>query len=318
MTPAQLLGPILRDVSRSFYISIRILPRRLRETVGLAYLLARTTDTIADTSNVPGAQRAETLRQLSKVIQGEGDANAIVDLREKFAPLQTNESERKLIEALPDCLQMLELLNAADRGNIRDVLAKIVRGQTLDLERPVLTTAAELDQYTYLVAGCVGEFWTHVCCRYIDNFSTRSENEMLELGMRYGKGLQLINILRDAHVDLANGRCYFPQEEIGSSPNDWSKLEPLYRRLLEEAQRGLEAGMEYVRAINHFRVRAATVLPALIGARTLSILRAAGENVLRERVKVPRKEVRSMIATVTLTMAKRATLDEMFERFSNQ
>jgi farnesyl-diphosphate farnesyltransferase len=73
--------------------------------------------------------------------------------------------------------------------------------------------------------------------------------------------------------------------------------------------------MEYVRAINHFRVRAATVLPALIGARTLSILRAAGENVLRERVKVSRKEVRAMIATVALTLAKRATLDEMFERY---
>ncbi|MEY2545939.1 MAG: farnesyl-diphosphate farnesyltransferase [Verrucomicrobiota bacterium] len=315
MTPAQLLGAVLRDVSRSFYISIRILPRRVREPVGLAYLLARVTDTIADTNNAPVAQRAEMLRRLSRVIGAEGDPNVIVDLSEKFAPLQTNESERKLIEALPDCLQMLALLNAADRGDIRDALANITRGQMLDLERPVLTTAAELDEYTYLVAGCVGEFWTHICCRYIDNFATRPENEMVELGTRYGKGLQLINILRDAHVDLANGRCYFPQEEVGSSPNDWPRLEAVYRKYLEEAQHGLEAGMEYVRAINHFRVRAATVLPALIGARTLSILRATGENVLRERVKISRKEVRTMIATVALTLAKRATLDEMFERY---
>jgi farnesyl-diphosphate farnesyltransferase len=315
MTPGQLLGPVLRDVSRSFYISIRILPRRLREAVGLAYLLARTTDTVADTNNVPLAQRAETLRSLSAAIRGEGGENVIVDLRDKFAPLQTNDSERQLIEALPDCLQMLELLNAADRGDIRGVLENIVRGQTLDLERPVLTTAAELDEYTYLVAGCVGEFWTYVCYRYIDNFSARAETEMIELGTRYGKGLQLVNILRDVHVDLANGRSYFPQDEVGPAPNDWSRLGPVYGKLLDDAQNGLEAGMEYVRAISHFRVRAATVLPALIGVRTLSILRAAGENVLRERLKISRKETRAIMATVTLTMAKRKTLDEMFARY---
>jgi farnesyl-diphosphate farnesyltransferase len=310
MTPAQLLGPLLRDVSRSFYISVRILPRRLREPVGLAYLLARTTDTVADTSNVPVAQRLEMLRRLSALLQGEGDANVIVDLREKFAPLQTNESERKLIAALPDCLERLELLNAADRADIRDVLTKITRGQMLDLERPCLTSASELDEYTYLVAGCVGEFWTHVCCRYIDNFSARSEAEMIELGVRYGKGLQLINILRDVHVDLANGRSYLP-----NAPNEWSELEPLYRNWLDQAERGLDAGMEYVRAINHFRVRAATALPALIGARTLSILRTAGERVLRERVKVSRKEVRAMIATVALTLADRNSLRRMYARY---
>ncbi len=40
----------------------------------------------------------------------------------------------------------------------------------LDLERfdnpkevRVLGTAADLDEYTYLVAGCVGEFWTRLC-----------------------------------------------------------------------------------------------------------------------------------------------------------
>src|SRR4051812_21906690 len=146
MTPPQLLGPLLRDVSRSFYISIRILPRRLREPVGLGYLLARATDTIADTGSVPVAQRAEMLRRLSTALQGEGSSSVIVDLREKFAPLQTNQSERLLIEALPDCVQMLELLNPADRGDVRVVLAKIVRGQTLDLERPVLATATELDE----------------------------------------------------------------------------------------------------------------------------------------------------------------------------
>eukprot|EP01034_Spumella_vulgaris_P003029 gene3029-3914_t len=37
---------LLRGVSRSFYVSIRLLPGPLREPVAAAYLLARATDTI--------------------------------------------------------------------------------------------------------------------------------------------------------------------------------------------------------------------------------------------------------------------------------
>jgi farnesyl-diphosphate farnesyltransferase len=326
----KLIGPILRDVSRSFYVSIRLLPRRLREPVGLTYLLARAADTLADTAEVSVAVRADALRDLASAIQGKDATNVIVDLAQSFLPLQTNPAERRLIEVLADCLRLLGLQNAADLGDIRAVLDHITRGQTLDIERfgnttqtNALRTAADLHEYTYLVAGCVGEFWTHLCFRYVANFAGRLENDMLELGKQYGSGLQLLNILRDAHVDLANGRCYFPEEELsavglsaGQISQELARFEPVYRKWLDEAERGLEAGMKYVRAINHFRVRAATALPALIGARTLSILRASGTAALQERIKVPRKEVRGMIALVAITLAKRDALDEMFRRFS--
>src|SRR5262249_60659569 len=109
----------------------------------------------------------------------------------------------------------------ADRSEIRLVLEKITRGQMLDLQRfdnpqeiRALGTAAELDEYTYLVAGCVGEFWTRLCFRHVRQFSSRSEDEMLALGKRYGMALQLINVLRDAGSGRRAGRCYFPQPEL--------------------------------------------------------------------------------------------------------
>ena len=98
-------------------------------------------------------------------------------------------------------------LEAGDRGEIRNVLARINQGQTLDLERfgggasastRALASAPELEEYTYLVAGCVGEFWTRLCFAHVKHFSDRPEGEMRDLGVRYGQGLQLINILRDA------------------------------------------------------------------------------------------------------------------------
>jgi farnesyl-diphosphate farnesyltransferase len=300
---------VLRRVSRSFYLSIRFLPSRLREPVALAYLLARTTDTVADTARISGTFRTKTLQTLSKAIQGKASQGTVVDLVASFAPLQEHEAERTLVESLPDCLEWLGRLETSDCLDVRAVLEKITQGQMLDLQRfsetaeiTALSTAADLDEYTFLVAGSVGEFWTRVCFRHIRNFAARPENEMLTLGKSYGMGLQLVNILRDAGADLRSGRCYFPEEELISTRltpaqvlSEPERFQPVYQNWAGKAERGLESGMQYSCAIGNRRVRAATVLPALIGARTLALLRDAGATALDQQVKVPRKEVRVMI-----------------------
>jgi farnesyl-diphosphate farnesyltransferase len=300
---------VLRRVSRSFYLSIRFLPSRLREPVALAYLLARATDTVADTARISGTFRRETLQTLSKAIQGKASQGAVVDLVASFAPLQEHEAERTLVELLPDCLEWLGRLETSDCLDVRAVLEKITQGQMLDLQRfsetaeiTALSTAADLDEYTFLVAGSVGEFWTRLCFRHIRNFAARPEKEMLTLGKSYGMGLQLINILRDVGTDLRAGRCYFPNDELisaGLSPAqilaEPERFQPIYQNWAGKAGRGLESGMQYSCAIGNRRVRAATVLPALIGARTLALLRDAGATALDQQVKVPRKEVRVMI-----------------------
>ena len=215
----------------------------------------------------------------------------------------------------------------ADRNDIRLVLEKITRGQMLDLQRfespqkiQALSTAADLDEYTYLVAGCVGEFWTGLCFRHVRQFSIRSEDQMLALGQRYGMGLQLINVLRDAGSDLRAGRCYFPEHELSAARltpsqilSEPERFQPIYRMWMEKAKAGLTSGMEYSRAIENRRVRAATVLPALIGARTLALLNAAGPAALQRTVKVARQEVRTMMLSLALTLASRRKIGAMFE-----
>jgi farnesyl-diphosphate farnesyltransferase len=319
---------ILRSVSRSFYLSIRFLPAQLREPIALAYLLARTTDTIADTAQIPGSVRMETLKLVSNSIQGTGSRDVVAEVIASCVSLQANASERQLLESLPDCLACLEGMEHADRNDIRIVLEKITRGQILDLQRfdnsqeiRALSTAADLDEYTYLVAGCVGEFWTQLCFRHVRQFSCRTEDEMLALGKRYGMALQLINVLRDAGSDLRAGRCYFPEHELNAAhvaPSqilaDPKRFQPIYRTWLDKAKAGLASGMEYSRAIKNRRVRASTVLPALIGARTLSLLEASGPAALQRMVKVPRHEVRAMILSLGLAFASRRQIDAIFNR----
>ena len=319
---------ILRSVSRSFYLSIRFLPCQLREPIALAYLLARTTDTVADTTRVPGTVRMEALKMFSDGILGKASREMVVNQVASFVPLQENAAERALLDWLSDCLEWLEQIERADRDDIRAVLEKITHGQMLDLHRfndttkvRALETAADLDEYTYLVAGCVGEFWTRLCFRHLRDFASLIQDEMLALGRRYGMGLQLINVLRDAGPDLRAGRCYFPNDElvaIGLSAaqilSESDRLQPIYKRWMDKAQDGLACGMQYSRAIRNRRVRAATVLPALIGARTLALLRQAGASALHQTIKVPRREVRAMILSLVVHLASRSRIDSIFER----
>jgi farnesyl-diphosphate farnesyltransferase len=321
---------ILRSVSRSFYLSVRLLPAQLREPVALAYLLARTTDTVADTARISGTVRRETLKMLSNGIQGRASREVVVDLTASFVSLQENAAERTLLGFLPDCLEWLDHVEGADRNDIRVVLEKITQGQMLDLERfdnpaeiRALQSAADLDEYTYLVAGCVGEFWTRLCFRHVRDFASSSEDEMLALGKRYGMGLQLINVLRDTGSDLRAGRCYFPEYELGAAHLSAAQIlpeperfQPIYRSWIAKAKDELECGMQYSHAIRNRRVRAATVLPALIGARTLALLRDAGTMALQRKVKVRRGEVRGMIFSLAITLASHKRIDAMYQRLS--
>jgi farnesyl-diphosphate farnesyltransferase len=310
---------LLKPVSRSFYLSIRLLPKGLREPVALSYLLARTSDTIADGTAVDIDKRVELLDRFARAIAGKEQA-----MRDDLAKLRGSagmtDGENALLGSADEILQSVQSLSPEDQRDIRELLAIITRGQRQDLTRwqgqlTALANAEELRNYTYLVAGCVGEFWTRVCFRKMSSFTAREEADMLELGANYGRGLQLVNILRDAGSDLRAGRCYFPEDELRDAGvaaadllNAPPAFLPIYQRWIAEARAGLDAGLEYAIAINPPRVRVATVLPAMIGVRTLELIEQSGLEALRTRVKVPRGEVRGMIASTTITLASQSRL----------
>ncbi|MEO7166656.1 MAG: squalene/phytoene synthase family protein, partial [Chthoniobacterales bacterium] len=256
---------ILKSVSRSFYLTIKFLPRALREPVSLAYLLARATDTLADTAAIPAALRLTILRDFARVIEGAQDFSAVEESLRDFAIRQTDPAERTLIENLDGCMDWLAQLEPADQADIRAVLKIIVRGQKLDLERfgdPAtarpLHHAAELDEYTFLVAGCVGDFWTKLGFRHVPKFAIRPPEEMTELGILYGEGLQLINVLRDRAADAAAGRGYLPAEEVAQS-----SVEDVFARWLGRAEEKIGRGITYSSSLTNWRIRYATALPAL-------------------------------------------------------
>jgi farnesyl-diphosphate farnesyltransferase len=224
-------------------------------------------------------------------------------------------AERELLEYCELSLACLRQLAPPDLERVVEVLNIIIGGQDQDLRRfagaseleiVALQTEAELDDYTYRVAGCVGEFWTRMCRAHLFPKAMLGDTQFIADGVRFGKGLQLVNILRDLPVDLRKGRCYLPMSGLNQSglnpgdllsPASESKLRPLYNSLLDLAQAHLAVGWRYTNTIppGQVRVRLACAWPILIGVRTLARLRR--EMVLdpQHRVKVSHSEVRSIL-----------------------
>ncbi len=311
---------MLASVSRSFSLTIRLLPEPLRGPISVGYLLARALDTIADRPEIPAATRLEHLRALLAMIKLGVDAELLRPLQRALAGSQGPAGEGELIRKLDRCLAWLDALPAADLWDLRRTLARIGYGQELDLIRfgaatgqaPVpLATAQELADYTYYVAGSVGELWTRLCERHLPpGWSALPTGEMLELGKRFGQGLQMVNILRDLPSDLASGRCYLPADlltahglEVRDLLEHPERARPLFESLRQLALGHLDAAWRYVRALNPFKLRYACALPVLIGLETLALLGRCSPLEAPERIKVSRVQVRGLMASALVGTA---------------
>lgn len=288
---------LLESVSRSFYLTIRALPKALRQPIRTAYLLARATDTIADTSSIPMLDRLRHLRLLRSIILGEKPLEDSARMGIEVAPLQSNSAEKILLTHLVEILADYQSLEPADHADVRWVLDQITIGQEEDLLTPRLADAAALERYTWLVAGCVGEFWTRLGLRKLKHYATLPDAEMIQLGADFGKGLQLVNILRDYPEDEKNGRSYIPSD---------------YDQWRQRANILLENGWRYVLALRWWRLRFACALPVLIGLRTLAML---GTTPPQNRIKVPRKEIRAMLVQVACRAISRRALANYGRQF---
>ncbi len=334
MEESELGGKLLASVSRSFYLTLKALPEGLREPLSMAYLLARAADTLADTSGIAESLKMDCLEEFDRLIQGDvrdeaGEKVLWERLVREFVPLQEDADEASLLQRLPEAFAAVRQYPARQLANIRGVLKPIVQGQLLDIERfPVdgqlraLGTALELDDYTWLVAGCVGEFWTKLCAEELkDAFSKgTSIEEQVQRGIRFGKGLQLVNILRDLGKDAAMGRCYLPAEEMAAQgisieevKVDLAKLEPLLPKWQALCREHLLAGIEYLDAVEHKRLRYATSLPLLLGVRTLALMEVATWEQRLAGVKVSRAEVTKIMFDAGIASLRRSGIRKLAE-----
>ena len=320
-----LLHGILKQVSRSFYLTLNALPDGVREQMGLSYLLARAADTIADTNLIDRAQRLKYLNQFRAQFQsGSIEWHAVREIQTALVPHQKDSGESILLQRLEDCFRLYEEFSSDDRKRIQWLMEVLPQGMEMDLTRfpgdsseqlTALSTLDELDQYTYYVAGCVGEFWTRMVCAHRPGMERWNIDEMSALGVRFGKGLQLTNIVKDIARDLRNGRCYVPASllsQAGLTPADLlveanlPKFRPVLNQLIALAMEHLDDGWSYTMSIpvSEIRQRLACIWPIVLAGETLKRV-AVAEGLLNPdvNVKAPRSVVYRVMAVTTLTCA---------------
>ena len=305
------MDALLESTSRSFYPTLKYLPKKIRGQIGLLYLLARIADTIADSKEGETSELIRILTQYNEVAQGKSEV--LPDFTH-LSEIQDNPGESELLLNVQDVIDSIDEYTVPDRERMLECLDVIVGGQLQDLERfgvakeggeiSALNNNEELDDYTYRVAGCVGVFWTKMSLGHLISLGRQKEEEFFMKGIRFGKALQMINILRDIPEDLRFGRCYIPRDALERhdlTPEDLldkrniDKFRPLYDEYLDITNDHLDAAVEYIKMLpeTQFRLKASSMLPVLIGQRTVTLLREGNILDSSDKIKVTRDEMKA-------------------------
>jgi len=331
---------LLKRVSRSFFLSVRVLPEAVAAQIGLAYLLARAADTIADTDVLPPTVRLELLSELNDACAGDVAASARLSLalRKTLGDSASSvlpSSERTLLSVLDECIDLLAQVSPSDRALIAKVLGQLVAGMQTDLRRfpaagsvhraeqvVALQSLDELDEYTYFAAGCVGEFWTELCAAHLPGLEHLTEPSLQKRGVALGKALQLTNVVRDLAADLRIGRCYIPTSLLtkyglsagrlfaltAEPPQSLAEARALRRLTYDLLRLGIDRCDEawpYVLAVptHQVRLRLACAWPLLLALDTLTMLGEVGSPLLTpgQPVKVTRESVYALVLTTSVS-----------------
>jgi farnesyl-diphosphate farnesyltransferase len=321
----ELLRDLLKQVSRLFYTTLTVVPADVRDQVSLAYLFARAADTIADTELIDRPRRLDFLSRLKAQFVGDQIAwGQIQDIQRAVGPMQQDSSERVLLERLDECFRLFLEFAPDDRRRVRRLMTTLTQGMEMDLSvfpgqsaeaLAALKSIEDLDRYTYHVAGCVGEFWTDLMCAHRKALSSWNVRDMASVGVRFGKGLQLTNIVKDVAHDLRKGRCYVPEPmlaEAGLKPRDLldqsnlPRFRPVLAKLVRMAVEHLDQGWLYTMAIprHETRLRLSCMWPILSAGESLKLVLNSPDLLNPAvKVKIRRSKVYRIMAMTTGTAA---------------
>jgi 4,4'-diapophytoene synthase len=293
---------ILAKVSRTFALTIPQLPTRLRGVVTNAYLLCRIADTIEDEPALKVADKQYFHALFVGVVNGTQSAERFS--RELVPLLPQPTAERDLVAHAPLVLEMTRRYGARQQGALSRCVAVMCDGMPR-FEREAslegLANLAEMRQYCYVVAGVVGEMLTELFCGYVPAIA-RQRDLMLDLGVSFGRGLQMTNILKDFWEDHDRGVCWLPRDmfarvgvaldqvQRGHLPQSFPAV---YRELIGVAHGHLCDALDYTLRIppGETGIRSFCLIALGLAMQTLKCINDKPDFTTGSQVKVSRQVV---------------------------
>lgn len=276
---------VLPEVSRTFALTIRVLPPSLRESVTVAYLLCRIADVLEDATGLDPSLRIDGLESfagaLSDLRVSAEELSGSLDPADRL-PLQDSCS-RRLIRGRLAVLRSYTGLPEAERDVLSRWIQAMALGMSSFVERErrfsgvgaiagtgpagpgraspgassdvafILETRDELRAYAYYVAGTVGHLLTELFTLHLGRRAP-SPDRLRDLAGPFGLGLQFTNIIQDMAEDRRRGWSYVPEEMARShgtsvhgldDPDGMPAALRVVGELVHEAAGYLDRAMEY-------------------------------------------------------------------------
>jgi farnesyl-diphosphate farnesyltransferase len=260
----------LKQTSRTFYIPIARLPEKLQDAVASAYLCMRAIDEIEDTPDLDNQTKALLLRSISLRLQ------EITDL-DSYSRIGTDLAEYSAV--LPDVSLLIgewaSLAPETISPRICDATAAMADRMAYWAEQNwTIANEADLDRYTFSVAGAVGLLLSDLWSWYDGTITDRTQ------AIAFGRGLQAVNIVRNQEEDIQRGVSFIP--------DDWTNqdVQNYARQQLKQASLYIESLPKGSPALSFCQI------PYILAKGTLDAI-AIGKS------KLSRHDVLSLVEKVT-------------------
>lgn len=255
----------LLTTSRTFFIPISYLPAGLQEAIGSAYLCMRAIDEIEDDAQLPADTKVFLLQSVAKLVKEEDSKARIETL---FAPYKEDLPEVTLLLA-----DWIEYCPPSILHKVLESTAEMAEGMAKWVSKNwKIKTEADLDDYTYYVAGLVGVMLSDIWNWY-DGTETNREH-----AIAFGRGLQTVNILRNREEDAERGVQFFP--------DGWG-----FAEMLAHTEKNLAQANEYCQSIQTKDIVHFCKIPLELAKATLAALKVGREKINRAEVNEIVKQV---------------------------
>lgn len=299
---------ILGSVSRTFALTIPLLPPAIEKVVGNTYLLCRIVDTIEDAADLSPQTKQELSALFLQAVLENTPVESFVKPCLEALKNYGNQDELDLIAHTPTILRILHTCSHSDQAAVSRCVSIMSEGMSRFHGKQCkegLKDLGEFEEYCYVVAGVVGELLTTIFSNHSKNFANRIKNQEA-LAIAFGQALQMTNILKDSPEDKARGVS-------------WKPAAISQAQLLNIAYKKLQDSLEYILLIpkEDLGMRRFCFLAFGLAVMTLSKIARHTQFTHQNEVKLSRTTVMTFYSFTKFAIKSDALMKIFFYAFSS-
>ena len=298
---------ILGSVSRTFALTIPLLPPLIEKVVGNTYLLCRIVDTIEDAADLSPETKQKLSQLFLDAVLEKSPVESFVEPCLKALDHYDNLDELDLIAHTPTVLRILHTCSKDDQAAVSRCVSIMSKGMSYfhgKQNQTGLKDLHEFEKYCYIVAGVVGELLTTIFSNHSSAFAKNMKGHN-GLAIAFGQALQMTNILKDSPEDHARGVS-------------WKPANISQKALLEISYQKLQDSLSYILLIPkaELGMRRFCFLAFGLAVMTLSKIAKRNEFSNKDEVKLSRKTVMAFYTFTKFAVKSDMLMQTFFNTFS--